>query len=286
MPSRRDFIKGVSAALALSAVNHSGCAVDYSLNDFRIARECSKLEHLTAALTEGCETINDKVHAVVEWGLKNMFHYTPEFNSYSLYGVAPGDFKGYADLTAEQLFSERGVCCHLASVLLGGMLLSIGIDAEYLRTQTALDSSSNGNHGVLYVPDYLHVDNEGILTYGAYFHGDDIALIAAARPEVLARGESELIHIVRPAVYYDTEMFLDGFDSGSWLYRVDVPDNENQLKKTLAVGGVIYPADSDIMEAEWTRLQSVLEDFAPVRTPNEHGGFNVVGSGFEIHELE
>jgi hypothetical protein len=283
MLSRRDFLRG-TAALALSAIAHSGCAVDYSLNDFRIFRERSKLEHLTSALTEESETINDKVRAVVEWGLKNLFHFTHEFNCSGLYDIVEGDIEGYTKLTAEQIFSERGVCCHLASVLLGSMLFSIGIGAEYLRTQEDIDSSSNGNHGVLYVPDYLHVDGEGILTRGAYFHGDDIALMAAARPEVLARGESELIHIIRP-IGYEAPHY-DESESGLWIYREDVPDSdENSRIKTLAVQGVIYPADSESMEAEWNRLLFVLEEFNLNRTPNEQGCFNVVGSGFEIHEL-
>ncbi len=115
------------------------------------------------------KTPHDAINAVVEWAEKNFFHQYSEWSSPEADAYETATTWG---IKIEDIFTDRGLDCHLASMVVATMLRSINIPADYI-----LDTLT---HGSVYFP-----------TTQQFVHGDFIAMFAAMPGKDILQNEKD-----------------------------------------------------------------------------------------------
>ncbi len=153
-------LQGIVPIAILSSL--SGCSSTWDYEDSVMYGETHLVREYTENLTRDCETDWERVMTIVHWGQANLPHYSSEYTA-EIYQTEVTE-RGAAnpmDVSIRDVFRERVVGCHLAVFTIATMLRSVGIDAEYVRSND-LGIGERG-HGLLYIPQFEQ-----------YVHGDRI----------------------------------------------------------------------------------------------------------------
>lgn len=228
-PNRRDFIKFLGKGIAVIAAGKllgfsSGCVMPegISYERSRMAGEIHKVRPLAKRITEQSALAEEAVEAIVQWTEKNFFHFYDyltageRYGSDEVYGAKDlNDYIGniLLNLSIEEVFRERAVCCHLATFVMVTMLRSIEVAAEYRAIENNLRKPT-GCHGALYVP-----------SIGKYVHGDLVADLVGTPANQIIQTEQELKEMLlteRGYLSLEDELFekydLELHRSGEDLY--------------------------------------------------------------------
>jgi hypothetical protein len=179
--SRRGFLgltlmSGAVTAGAIAIPLCSNCS-GYNKDEIYMFRETDKVAPLTRSITARAQSRQEAVELVVQWAQNNLFH---------AYCSPPDECWWYAGncelnkVSIEDVFRERAVGCHLASLTVITMLRSIGIYAEYIKEDQGRFVDSG--HAVCHIPELQR-----------YIHGDYIAELVGVPAHELLQTRDELI---------------------------------------------------------------------------------------------
>jgi hypothetical protein len=239
---RRNFLKKLGIGLTAIALPKCG-SENYGQSRYdrlsQMSKEVHKVSSLTGELTKNDYTAEDALRMIVEWGQKNLFHYHDDFMPVDTYGT-DSVIQTWHDVSIEDVFRERAVGCHLTTFVLTTMLRSIGIDADYVLSQSFGPEVTDPGHGILHIPE---IDK--------YVHGDSVCL-GSVRPTERIIIDGELLFGVLKNDPLAMEAFKGDIHCGGFLKREG---------NSLYIGqGMIHRGYED---TELIRLQKMLPGYNP-----------------------
>jgi len=211
-------------------------------------------------------TPTEAISAIVEWAEKNFFH------QYSGWPSAPYQYASADtyDTSIEDIFKDRGLGCHLASMVVATMLRSVNVPADYILDPLL--------HGSAYFP-----------TTKQFVHGDFIAMYAAMPADQIVMNEKDWAYWTQQSGTggsYDKFRYAQ-YPKESVLSNPSIERNKEGL---YVVGGATlqhHPLQADL-DYFATKLPEFKIKFVP--SPGylgTEGWGNLVGKGFvPVEELK
>jgi hypothetical protein len=239
--------------IGIVAASLSGCAVTFE--DSVMYGETGLVREFTEDLTRNDTTVEQRVRTIVGWGQRNLPHFHGDY-MLSVYG---DNADSVENVSIRDVFRERVVGCHHAVFALVTMLRSIGIQADYIRSES-IGAGADG-HGIMYIPE---IDR--------YVHGDDICMMNLVPTELTIRTRENLIAYYNEYLSVDpnnppaslgpaSDAFWSQVHSGGFLRR-----DGNSL---FIEGGVVH---AGYEETEFPRLQAMFPEFEITPGPARSDG--------------
>lgn len=239
----------------------AGCASDWTYEGSVMEGETGLVREFTEELVRGETTVEGRVRRIVAWGQANLPHYHGDYSP-SVYdaGHAGESSADPTEVSIRDVFQERVVGCHLAVFTLVTMLRSIGIRADYVRSESI--GAGEDGHGIMHIPE---IDR--------YVHGDGVCLSNLVPTELLIQTRENIV------AYYDEYLNIDPYNppesfgpvsdefrshvhSGGFLRR----DGDSLFIE----GGVVH---AGYEETEFPRLQAMFPDYEITPGPPRPDGF-------------